>query len=297
MYYGFQPYVPVAKKLAQANAYAQKAAKKEGRQLSPAKCNARKLGKTFWGRAWCDNLNRYAQIANRLARGKTYLGNGSVVDLQIKAGLIQAIVAGSEVYRVEIKIKTLSGNTWQSLKSDCARSIHSLLDLLQGRFDDDVMRRMARAEGGLFPKPSEIEMSCSCPDGAAVCKHLAAVVYGVSVRLDDSPELLFALRNVDHAELITQAVAAENLEQSLASNAGDLASSDLGELFGIELDASAEPIPATRIVQKRRPSAQQKTGERKRTKAKANSPTVSPAPAKKAIAKKPVKTRTSRKAQ
>jgi uncharacterized Zn finger protein len=298
MYYGFQPYVPVAKKLAKANAFAQKEAKKEGRQLSPAQCNARKLGKTFWGKAWCENLNRYAQISNRLDRGKTYLGNGSVVDLQIKPGLIQAIVAGSEVYRVEIKIKTLSSKTWQSLKTDCSRSIHSLLDLLQGKFDDDVMKRMAQADGGLFPKPAEIEMKCSCPDGAAVCKHLAAVVYGVSVRLDDSPELLFALRNVDHAELITQAVAAENLEQSLASGASDLAGSDLGELFGIELDITPEPTADTRSQKKRGTSAKNNAGKSKSNKTKATSPAVvSTAQAKKPTGRQSAKTLASRKAK
>jgi uncharacterized Zn finger protein len=300
MYYGFQPYVPVAKKLAKANSFAQKVAKKEGRQLSPARCNGRQLGKTFWGKAWCENLYRYAQIANRLDRGKTYLGNGSVVDLQIKAGLIQAIVAGSEVYEVEIKIKTLSSKTWQSLKKDCARSIHSLLDLLQGKFDDDVMKRMAQADGGLFPKPAEIEMNCSCPDGAAVCKHLAAVVYGVSVRLDDSPELLFALRNVDHSELITQAVASENLEQSLASSTSDLAGSDLGELFGIELDVSSEPIPATGSQTKTSPSAKKVVAKSKSNsnKAKVTSPAVvATAPAKKPTARKTAKSPANRKAK
>lgn len=293
MYYDFKPYVPVAKKLAKANAFAQKEAKREGRQLSPVRCNARKLGKTFWGKAWCENLNRYAQIANRLDRGKTYLGNGSVVDLQIKAGLIQAIVAGSEVYRVQIKIKTLSSNTWQALKKDCARSIHSLLDLLQGKFDDDVMKRMVQADGGLFPKPAEIEMKCSCPDGAAVCKHLAAVVYGISVRLDDSPELLFALRNVDHAELITQAVAAENLEQSLTSGESDLAGSDLGEMFGIDLEVFPEPISITPSRKKRAPPPKKETGKSKSNKVKANSP----ATAKKPIARKSAKPLASRKAR
>lgn len=298
MYYGFQPYVPVAKKLANATAFAQKEAKREGRQLTPAKCNARKLGKTFWGKAWCENLNRYAQIANRLARGKTYLGNGSVVDLQIKAGLIQAIVAGSEVYRVEIKIKTLSSKTWQSLKKDCARSIHSLLDLLQGKFDDDVMKRMVQADGGLFPKLAEIEMTCSCPDYAAVCKHLAAVVYGVSVRLDDSPELLFTLRNVDHAELITQAVAAENLEQSLASGASDLAGSDLGELFGIELEITPKPTTDTRSQKKRGASAKNDAGKNKSNKTKSTSPAaVLKAPAKQPTGRKSAKTLASRKAK
>ena len=279
MYYDFKPYVPVAKKLAKANAFAAKQAKKEGRELAPAKCSGRKLGTTFWGRAWCENLDRYSSFANRLARGKTYLGNGSVVDLQIKQGLIEAIVAGSEVYRVRIKIKTLPAKTWQSLKKDCARSINSLLDLLQGKFDEGVMQRMAQADGGLFPKPAEIEMDCSCPDYADVCKHLAAVVYGVGVRLDVAPELLFTLRNVDHTELITQAVAAENLEQSLTGAANELAGSDLGEMFGIEL-TTAVPADRTRVNKPAKP---------RRTAKKAAVAPVSEtkAPVKKSLPKKP----------
>lgn len=243
MFYGWSPYVPVGQKLAMARKYAQQKAKKDGRELSPVKSIGRKLATRFWGLAWCDNLDHYSDFANRLPRGRRYLGNGSVVDLQIKSGRVEAIVAGSEVYRVTIKIKTLSPKTWKGLLRDCARSIHSLLDLLQGRFDEGVMQRLARRDGGLFPQPKEIDMDCSCPDYAYVCKHIAAVMYGVGVRLDTSPELLFSLRNVDHTELITQAVAAENLEQTLTGASPALAGADLGEMFGIDLDTGVAVKP------------------------------------------------------
>lgn len=243
MYYEWKPYISVAQRLANARKYAQRQAKKEGREPSPVKVSGRKVATKFWGLAWCDNLDQYSDFANRLPRGRRYLGNGSVVDLQIHAGLVKAIVAGSEVYKVTIKIKTLAAKTWKALRQDCSRSIHSLIDLLQGRFDEGVMRRLAQSNGGLFPQPTEIEMDCSCPDDARVCKHIAAVVYGVGVRLDTSPELLFTLRNVDHSELITQAVAAENLEQTLTAESTALAGSDLGELFGISLETSVS-VPA-----------------------------------------------------
>lgn len=218
------------------------------------KVSGRKLATKFWGQAWCDNLDCYSDFANRLARGRTYLGNGSVVDLQIGSGRVTAIVAGSEPYKVTIKIKALAPKAWKSLRDDCSQSIHSLLDLLQGRFDEGVMQRMARRDGGLFPNPKEIEMDCSCPDYANVCKHIAAVVYGIGVRLDTAPELLFTLRNVDHSELITQAMAAENIEQSLTSESSMLAGSDLGELFGIELATSPDPTakPPSRAARKPR---------------------------------------------
>jgi uncharacterized Zn finger protein len=239
MYYDWKPYVPVAKRLANAKTFAAKQAKKEDREPTPVKCTSRKLATSFWGQAWCKNLDSSSDFANRLARGRTYLGNGSVVDLRIQAGEIHAIVAGSEVYEVTIKINTLKAKNWNSLKKDCASSIHSLLDLLQGRFDEGVMQRMVQAGTGLLPRPAEIEMDCSCPDYARVCKHVAAVIYGVGVRLDAAPELLFVLRNVDHSELITQAVAAENLEQTLGEAANPLAGSDLSEMFGIDLVTSS----------------------------------------------------------
>jgi uncharacterized Zn finger protein len=238
-YGGFAPYVPVATRRANAAKYAQKLAKKEKRELAPVKISTRAMATTYWGKAWCDNLEAYSDYSNRLPRGRTYARNGSVIDLQIKKGKIEAIVSGSNIYTIAISIETLSKSSWTRLKSECSRSIASLIDLLQGRFDAGVMQRLAHPTEGLFPRPQEIKMHCSCPDSAGLCKHLAAVLYGVGNRLDASPELLFTLRNVDHLELVSQAVAEGNLDRTLA--AGDhnaLAGSDLGEMFGIDLDDS-----------------------------------------------------------
>ena len=240
-WYGdWKPYVPVAKRRANAASHAAKLAKKEGRPLAPVKIDGTKIARTFWGKAWCDNLERYSDYANRLPRGRTYVRNGSVVDLIIENGKIRALVAGSEVYTVTISITTLEKPAWKKIKQQCSQSIASLIDLLQGKFDQGVMERLTQRDGGLFPKPGEIKMRCSCPDSAWLCKHLAAVMYGVGARLDQSPELLFTLRDVDHLELIGQAVAADNLDKSLgAGQPSALAGSDLGELFGIEIDAGA----------------------------------------------------------
>ena len=251
-YGDFAPYVPVAKRRANALRHALKLAKKEKRPLDPVSITGRAMATTFWGQAWCENLEAYSDYASRLPRGRTYARNGSVVDLRIKQGKIEAIVAGSEVYTITISIETLSQPLWTRLKSECSSSIASLIDLLRGRFDDGVMQRLAHPTDGLFPRPKEIKMKCSCPDSAGLCKHLAAVLYGVGNRLDKSPELLFTLRKVDHLELVNQAVAAGNLERSLA--AGDdnsLAGSDLGAMFGIELDqAPTAPKAVTAVKQK-----------------------------------------------
>jgi len=244
-WYGdWRPYVPVAKRRAKAAAYAKKLAKKERRELVPVKPEGRKIARSFWGHAWCENLERYSDFENRLPRGRTYLRNGSVIDLQIERGRVKAIVSGSEIYRVTVSIKTLPAAHWKRIKHDCSRSFDSLIDLLQGRFDEGVMRRLTEKESGLFPRPEEIAMKCTCPDWAGLCKHVAATLYGVGTRLDAAPELLFTLRDVDHLELIGQAVAAENLDRTLAADpSGELAGSDLSELFGIDLkqtDAAAK---------------------------------------------------------
>jgi uncharacterized Zn finger protein len=239
-YQQWKPYVPVAKRRAQAASYAAKLAKKEKRTLSPVKIEGRIIARSFWGQAWCQNLEGYSDFANRVPRGRTYARNGSVIDLQIERGKVKALVSGSDVYRVTVAIKTLPKSLWVRIKQDCSQSIHSLIDLLQGRFDQGVMQRLSQRDDGLFPKPQEIEMDCSCPDWAGMCKHVAAVLYGVGARLDIAPELLFTLRHVDHLELITQAASAGNLDRSLAAGAdSSLAATDLGAMFGIELDHSA----------------------------------------------------------
>jgi uncharacterized Zn finger protein len=252
-WYGdYRPYVPVAKRRAQAASYAARLAKKEKRQLSPVKIEGRAIARTFWGQAWCDHLEAYSDFANRLPRGRTYVRNGSVIDLQITSGRVWAIVSGSEVYNVSIQIKTLAKPAWKRIRQECSQSIHSVLDLLQGKLDAGVMQKLTDQRTGIFPQPPEIAMKCSCPDWAGMCKHVAAVLYGVGARLDTAPELLFTLRNVDHLELIGAAVAAENLDRALSAGADDaLAGADLGAVFGIELE-TAEPVPAPRP---RRPRA------------------------------------------
>ena len=207
------PYVPVALKKSNAARHAAQAAKNQGRV--PVTLDGRKIATTFGGQAWCRNLEAHSGYANRLPRRATYVRNGSVVDLVIKPRGIKAIVAGSELYKITISIDGLAKPTWKKIKLDCSASIDSLLDVLSEEFSDGVMQRLTRQKGGLFPSPSEIKMKCSGPDYSDCCKHLAAVMYGVGARLDKRPELLFVLRDVDHQELVSQAVAAGNLDREL----------------------------------------------------------------------------------
>jgi uncharacterized Zn finger protein len=239
MYYRMEwkPYVSVAKRQAKAKRHVTKLAKK-GRRILPVEISGRKIATTFWGTAWCENLESYSDYENRLPRGRTYVRNGSVIDLQIKHGCVTAIVSGSEIYELKIDVSPINKTNWKKIKQDCSRSIDSLIDLLQGQFSKGVMERLTRQEGGLFPKPKEISVQCSCPDWAVLCKHAAAALYGVGARFDSAPEMLFLLRGVDHLDLIRQAVDGANLDAAFASGKSDqLASEDLGELFGIDIEA------------------------------------------------------------
>lgn len=204
-YYNYRPYVSVAKRRQQAQHEMEKR-RKRGLPVSPVAIAGRTIAHTFWGKAWCDNLESYSDYANRLPRGRTYVRNGSVVHLEIQPGKISALVSGSELYTVEITITALSDSHWNSLKRECSGQIGSLVELLQGRLSKSVMDLVTQRDKGLFPKPAEIKMKCSCPDWAGVCKHIAAVMYGIGARLDEKPELLFVLRKVDHLELIAGAV-------------------------------------------------------------------------------------------
>ncbi len=235
--YGWRPYVPVAERRANAAREMAKLTKKTGQAASPVVLDGRKIASTFWGKAWCDNLEAYSDFANRLPRGRTYVRNGSVVDLQISKGNVTALVSGSELYKIEIKIKPLAPTLWKSIQTECAGKIDSLIELLQGKLSSAVMQIVTRPERGLFPTPKEIDLDCSCPDWADLCKHVAASLYGVGARLDQNPGLLFLLRGVDPADLISKASAAEAVRQTAATaGAPAMSDSEVADVFGIELE-------------------------------------------------------------
>jgi uncharacterized Zn finger protein len=272
--YGFRPYVSVAERRRKAAREMAKLAKK-GKAIKPVQIEGRTIASTFWGKAWCDNLESYMDYANRLPRGRTYVRNGSVVHLDIRPGEIEATVSGSELYQVKISIDAAAKARWKKLCSECAGGIGSLVELLQGRFSDHVMGIITRKETGLFPAPAEINLKCSCPDWATMCKHVAAVLYGVGARLDQSPELLFTLRSVNHEELITQAATATDLAGKTPAAGPELAESELGAVFGIELDtetAAAAPVAGARAASapaKPRRKARKSAAARKPAKSKA----------------------------
>jgi uncharacterized Zn finger protein len=223
--------------------------KKRGGQVAPVVVEGQKIAKSFWGQSWCSNLERYSDFASRLPRGRSYVRNGLVVDLQIAKGKVTANVSGSELYDVAITIAPVVAKRWRAICSDCSGSIGSLVELLQGRLDKSVMDRVCRQGDGLFPSPGEIKLSCSCPDSARMCKHVAAALYGVGARLDEKPQLLFVLRGVDEGELL--AGAGQDLAASKPAPAAAklLANDDVAARFGLDMAATddpgvADPVPA-----------------------------------------------------
>src|SRR3954468_12547919 len=232
-YYGWRPYVPVAEKRRQAE---RKLAtlKKQHRSVTPVTIEGRTIAKSFWGKSWCINLERYSDYENRLARGRTYLRSGLVVDLQIKKGEVAAMVAGSSLYKVKIAITPVTAVRWKAICRDCAGTVDSLVELLQGRLAKGVMDRVCREGDGLFPSPTEIKLSCSCPDWADMCKHVAAALYGVGARLDEKPQLLFVLRDVDETEMLASAGQDSPLT-TVPGAAKVLDESDVAALFGLEM--------------------------------------------------------------
>src|SRR5450755_4941364 len=237
-YYEWHAYVPVAEKRRQAERKLAKL-KKQGRSVAPVRIEGRTITKSFWGKSWCVNLERYSEYENRLPRGRTYVRNGSVIDLQIAKGEISAMVAGSELYQIKIAIAPVTRARWKSICRDCAGTVDSLVELLQGRLAKGVMDRVCRKGDGLFPSPQEIKLSCSCPDWADMCKHVAAALYGVGARLDAKPELIFVLRGVDENELLADAgrdLVGTGAAPGTAKLLGD---SEVAALFGLEMAESA----------------------------------------------------------
>ncbi|MSQ73296.1 MAG: hypothetical protein EXR27_18740 [Betaproteobacteria bacterium] len=277
MYYQWKPYVPVAQRRRNAERAAARQQKKTGRTLSPVSAARGAITSTFWGKAWCANLERYSDFANRLPRGRTYMRNGSVIDLTIAAGKISAQVMGSDLYQVSVNIAAVPATQWQALGGDCAGSIDSLVELLQGRLSNAVMERICRPQTGLFPSPKEIKFNCSCPDWAAMCKHVAAVFYGVGARLDEQPDLLFTLRKVDAKDLISRAGAGPQLAKKTPAAGRILDDSRLADVFGIEMADTVAPAlqekmlpvaPGRKPAKKKAPARKEKVVKRKVVKRK-----------------------------
>jgi len=234
--YGWPRYISAAEHRADAKKQVEKLRKK-GMEIEPVEIEGRKIARTFWGSGWCKHLEAFSDYANRLPRGRSYVRNGMVCHLKLSESVIEAMVCGTSIYNVEITVDKLPEKKWYQLKQQCAGQIGSLLELLQGKLSRELMTVVTDRNNGLFPLPKEISFSCDCPDWATMCKHVAAVLYGVGKRLDEQPELLFLLRGVNVDELITAGandlISTADGEKPKTRRVSD---NMIGDIFGIDMD-------------------------------------------------------------
>jgi uncharacterized Zn finger protein len=265
--------------------------RKSGQDVAPVEIAGRKIATTFWGDAWCRNLEAYSDYANRLPRGRSYVRNGSVLDLQIGAGCVSALVSGTDLYEVEITVKPLPKKSWTEIKQRCAGQIDSLVELLRGSISRRVMEIVTRKGEGLFPAPRVIALSCSCPDWATMCKHVAAALYGVGARLDHAPGLLFTLRGVDPAELVEAAVMQPHAAGK-ARKGRVLETDELSSVFGVDIDLDevpsgrSSPAPTRKSARSGKPAVRKKRTANKARKAMPGRAAVKKTARKKAVVKK-----------
>jgi uncharacterized Zn finger protein len=185
----------------------------------PVEIEGRSIANTWWGKAWVDNLISYSDYSNRLPRGRSYVTSGRVVELRIQPGEVNAFVEGTQStpYKIRIIIDRLSPAKWDAVTKLCGNSISNLEQLASGDFPEELKGLFQQSKEGLFPSPKEMKFSCSCPDSAVMCKHVAAALYGVGARIDENPTLFFMLRGVDFSRLLQKSVDAKL--QSMLKNA------------------------------------------------------------------------------
>jgi uncharacterized Zn finger protein len=265
----YPPYVSVAERRAKAERKLRQLQKKYP-HLQPVILTGQTLAKTWWGKSWNSNLERYADYSNRIGRGRSYVRHRAVLDLQLNPGKITAMVQGShsQPYDVVIKIDKLSAGNWATIRNACEGCFDSLSELLAGKFPQALKDLFFEKGAGLFPAPQDIHFNCSCPDWASMCKHVAATLYGVGARLDHDAALFFTLRGIHIDDLITQTVT--DTAQTLLNKSGRqsqniLQDVDLSDVFGIQMDDVEAPLPDLPAVQPKTSSAKKKTAKARKT--------------------------------
>jgi len=237
-FYGYGKYVTVQERKNKAIKAVEKLRKKN-KDISPIIIEGRSIEKTWWGKAWNSNLESYSDYSNRIQRGRSYVRNGSVLDLKIEKGIVRALVQGSRAkpYEVDVRINRINEDLWKKIIKSCEGKIESLQELIDGKFPKALSELFTAKGNGLFPSPKEIDFSCSCPDWASMCKHVAAVLYGIGARLDDNPEMFFSLRDVNIEDLISKVIQGKTqdmLSKAELKGRRILEDEDIETLFGVD---------------------------------------------------------------
>ena len=294
MSFYYKPYVTVAQKRAKAQKKLAQLRKKNP-DIQPVTIEGTAIAKTWWGKAWNRNMESYADYAYRIERGRSYVRHGAVLDLQIRKGRIEALVQGSEArpYEVSIKIKPIEKKAWERIKEACMGDIDSLSEILEGKFPKALGAIFTAQGTGLFPSPEEIKLSCSCPDWATMCKHVAATLYGVGARLDENPMLFFTLRDVDAEDLVEKAVEDQTkklLTKAETKSSRVLENVDLAAMFDIDLEGADEGNASEKPSGKKKKAPKSKAKKDAKAKIKAK-----PVGRKKSAPEKPAQNRKERK--
>jgi uncharacterized Zn finger protein len=247
-WWDFPRYESKVEKQARASKKLEQIRKK--RAVKPVILQGSAIARTWWGKSWNKNLEQYADYSNRIGRGRSYVRHGAVLDLQIDSGRIKALVQGSrsKPYEIVIQIGKLNKKNWQHITASCSGMLESVSELVSGKFPKELGELFLQRDAGLFPSPREIDFSCSCPDWASMCKHVAAALYGVGARLDEDATLFFTLRGVDMVELVGETVSAKAdnlLEMAAKKSSRVIQDADLSALFGIELSNNDDPLQAS----------------------------------------------------
>lgn len=168
-----------------------------------AKSQRGSIGETWWSKRWIGVLESF-NMGARLTRGRSYARRGQVVSIDVEKGEVIAKVQGTrrKPYAVKIQLKPLSDKNWDKVADAMTSKAIFVAKLLAGEMPQNIEEAFAQAEVSLFPqKGRELITSCSCPDWANPCKHIAAVYYLLAERFDEDPFLIFKLRGRTKEEI------------------------------------------------------------------------------------------------
>ena len=234
-WYDFPVYKPVGDLKSECQSFI-KQYKKNNNNIQPVIIEGKKIATTWWGEAWNKNLEKYSDYDNRLSRGRTYVRSGCVIDLKIYETEVIALVKGSSLYTVRVRIAPLLQAKEKALSQKCIDKIENINDLVAGNFPKELAELFQDKKNGLFPSSREIHFSCDCPDDARMCKHVAAVLYGIGRRFDDDPMLFFKLRKINIRELIKNSISEKIsglMSKSKQHSERIIEDSEIDMLFGL----------------------------------------------------------------
>ena len=207
---------------------------------------ATRFGLTWWGTRWIGALEALGAVyANRLPRGRTYARQGRVANLTVRPGRVTAQVHGRRTrpYRVTLTLPAFDAATWDGVLQALASEVRHTAALLDGRMPDDIDDVLQACGVSLFPQPRELSTSCSCPDAANPCKHVAAVHYTLAQTFDDDPFLLPELRGRDSDQLLAGLRAQRaGTDRPAEDGAGDGDAIAVDDLLARELFTARAPL-------------------------------------------------------